>query len=983
MDDVMAKSFWRDTEVGYSFSNSLGRSGGILTMWKKDVVDVENSFKGDGFVGIKVSWNNHFYYVVNVYSPCEHRKKKALWKELLGLMEKFKDGEWILGGDFNAIKNGGERRGRAVLENQREMNLFAEFIDKTLLVDIPCKGKKFSWFSGDGKSKSRIDRFLLSSKVLSRWEVIGQFIGDRDVSDHCPIWVKSDKVNWGPKPFRFNNEWFAFESFIPFVEGEWMSLKIEGRGDFVLKEKLRLLKDKLKWWIKEVFGRIELEMEDGVREMNFADEKLMEDDYANFDENMCLRREACGKFWKNLRLKKSMLLQKSIVNWLKEGDNNSGFFHKIMKQRRRMNHLGPLYHEGRMVETVEEMREEVFNHFNEKFYEDDMSFFEGNFISRAVSSSFLTLIPKCKNPLSLNDYRPICLVGCMYKVVAKLLAGRLKGVLNSIISNSQSAFVPGRQLLDGVLVANEVVDFARKEGKNCLLFKVDFEKAYDKVNWSFLRYMLKRMGFGDKWTRWMELLIFNSKMSVLVNGSPSKEFSVHKSLRQGDPLSPFLFVLVAEGLTGIVKQSIHIGELQNFILSDSYSVDILQFADDTLIMGEGSWKHVRALKAVLRAFEIVSGLGINFHKSGRITLLKSVLSSLAIFTMSFYKVPSRVVKNFTSIQNKFLWGGVEEKRKIHWVKWSDVTLPFEDGGLGVKNINLFNFALLCKWRWRILEGSNSLWYKVLKSRFKVHSGFSNPFWESSWLDERPLREAFPIIFDKSFLKKVSVAAIGGWEEGIWKWGDLGLKEGVLGDEGAVSMYGALKCRLEDFRGMKEGRDAVVWMGKADTGSTYSVASCYEYIRRVRTPHGPFDKNPEAFGILWKSEVPFKVKAFGWRLFRNRLPTLDLLVWLEIAVWVGKKEKDEEDCKANFLEWYNFFRLKKVTKGKERMIWLDCVWTLWILRNSVRFRKDRWSVNDIVWNIKSLAWKWMFCGKITHPNFSYYEFVTDPLLFLSL
>ncbi|XP_058784431.1 uncharacterized protein LOC131659235 [Vicia villosa] len=886
MDDVTAKSFWRDTEVGYSFSNSLGRSGGILTIWNKEVVDVENSFKGDGFLGIK---------------------------------------------------------------------------------------KKESIVEGSSGFDGEIQRWGLDFR---RWEVIGQFIGDRDVSDHCPIWVKLDKVNWGPKPFRFNNEWFSFESFIPFVEGEWKGMKIEGRGDFVLKEKLRLLKEKHKWWNKEVFGRIELEMGDGVREMNLADENLMEDDYANFDENMCLRREPCGRFWKNLRLKENMLLQKSRVNWLKEGDNNSGFFHKVMKQRRRIIHLGPLNHEGGMVDSVEEVREVVFNHFNKKYYEDDIvrPTLDRNFISRAVCSSFLTLIPKCKNPLSLDDYRPICLVGCMYKVVAKLLAGRLKGVLNSIIFNSQSAFVPGRQLLDGVLVANEVVDFARKEGKNCLLFKVDFEKAYDKVKWKFLRYKLKRMGFGDKWMKWMELLIFNSKISLLVNGSPTKEFFVHKGLRKGDPLSLFLFVLVAEGLTGLVKQSIHVGELQKFTLSDSCSVDILQFADDTLIMGEGNRKHVRALKAVLRAFEIVSGLGINFHKSkliginsndhfldavshflsckreessfhflgipigcnprkesswnpivdkmkcrlegwtnrflnlgGRITLLKSVLSSLAIFTMSFYKIPSRVVKMFTSIQNKFLWGGVEEKRNIHWVKWSDVNIPFEEGGLGVKNIKLFNFAFLCKWRWRILEGSNSLWYNVLKSRygdltsiicddgrgskvssncsfwwkdlvkvgsssfndpiidkcrFKVHNGFSTPFWESSWLDERPLREEFSVIFDKSCLKKVSVAAMGGWEEGRWKWGDLGVKDGGLGEFGADSVYGALKGRLMEFGGMKEGRDVVVWMGKADTGSSFSVASCYDFLRRVRTPHGPFDINHEAFGILWKSEVPYKVKALG-------------------------------------------------------------------------------------------------------------------------
>lgn len=116
-------------------------------------------------------------------------------------------------------------------------------------------------------------------------------------------------------------------------------------------------------------------------------------------------------------------------------------------------------------------------------------------ISKAVTSSFITLIPKSHNPLSLEDYRSICLVGCMYNVIAKLLAGRLNGVLNSIISPSESAFVLGRQLLDGVLVANVVVDYARKKGKNSFLFKVDFEKAYDKVNWNFLIYMLKRMAF--------------------------------------------------------------------------------------------------------------------------------------------------------------------------------------------------------------------------------------------------------------------------------------------------------------------------------------------------------------------------------------------------------------------------------------------------------------------------------------------------------
>lgn len=159
------------------------------------------------------------------------------------------------------------------------------------------------------------------------------------------------------------------------------------------------------------------------------------------------------------------------------------------------------------------------------------------------------LIPKSQNPLSLDDYRLIC----MYKVVAKLLVGRLKRILYLLISLSQSAFFLGRKMLEGVLVSNEVVDYAKKELCDCLLFKMDFEKAYDKVSWNFLPYLFRMMGFGEKLRNWIELLVFKRNMSVLVNGSPKKEFGVGKGLRQGDRISPFLFVLVAEGISMLVK----------------------------------------------------------------------------------------------------------------------------------------------------------------------------------------------------------------------------------------------------------------------------------------------------------------------------------------------------------------------------------------------------------------------------------------------
>ncbi|MCI06467.1 RNA-directed DNA polymerase (Reverse transcriptase), partial [Trifolium medium] len=119
--------------------------------------------------------------------------------------------------------------------------------------------------------------------------------------------------------------------------------------------------------------------------------------------------------------------------------------------------------------------------------------------------------------------------------------------MDSIISKNQSAFIKGRNLADGVVVVNEVVDLAKRTNKECVIFKVDFEKAYDSVSWSSLDYMLKRIGFGEKWRAWMKACVCCGKLSVLVNGSPTKEVNISRGLKQGDPLAPFLFLLVSEG----------------------------------------------------------------------------------------------------------------------------------------------------------------------------------------------------------------------------------------------------------------------------------------------------------------------------------------------------------------------------------------------------------------------------------------------------
>lgn len=166
------------------------------------------------------------------------------------------------------------------------------------------------------------------------------------------------------------------------------------------------------------------------------------------------------------------------------------------------------------------------------------------YLPKVVTSSFLALIPKVAHPINLGEYRPICLVGSLYKILAKLLVARLKRLIGGLISQCQSAFVPGMQLFDGVLIANEIIDKVTRDKKECVFFKIDFKKSYDCVNWDFLRSMMNNMGFGRTWMRWMEACIFKCHLSILVNGIPTKDFEVERGIRQGDPLSPFIFIIV-------------------------------------------------------------------------------------------------------------------------------------------------------------------------------------------------------------------------------------------------------------------------------------------------------------------------------------------------------------------------------------------------------------------------------------------------------
>ncbi|KAK2454400.1 hypothetical protein QL285_001964 [Trifolium repens] len=257
----------------------------------------------------------------------------------------------------------------------------------------------------------------------------------------------------------------------------------------------------------------------------------------------------------------ALIFQRSRSKWLKEGDSNVRFFHNCISARKRSNRLLTLKTANGWVEGPIPIRREVVsffkNHFgNEEWHRPNLDGIVFPQLSDAevgdLTASFtmeeITVVVKKSD--GSKSPEPDGFNFAFFKEFWNLLKGevltaRLAKVIGGLIPNTQSAFIKGRQLVDSVVVVNEIIDYAKKSKKECMVLKVDFEKAYDSVDWGFLDYMLERFGFGDKWRAWMKACVCSGNMSVLVNGSPTEEICIKRGLKQGDPLAPFLFMRTA------------------------------------------------------------------------------------------------------------------------------------------------------------------------------------------------------------------------------------------------------------------------------------------------------------------------------------------------------------------------------------------------------------------------------------------------------
>ncbi|GJW11767.1 RNA-directed DNA polymerase, eukaryota [Tanacetum coccineum] len=605
ISDMDIKSLWGNSKFDCTISESVGNSSGILCVWDPRVFCKENHIISDNFIVLYGSWVSKKVklLMISIYAPQSSASKRILWNYISNLIGCW-DGHYMVMGDFKEVRCVEDRFGSEF--NAKSANEFNCFISNSGLIEIQLECYSFTWSLQSAKKMSKLDRFLVSDGLLSVFPHLSGICLDRHLSDHRPILLREVIFDYRPSYFRVYHSWLNFQDFDKMVLETWNNIDIDDRNKMA----------KIQWAIE---GDENSKFFHGIinrKRANLAIKGVMVD--GDWVDDPCRVKEEFRLHFANR-------------------------FRAPVDTRYKLNYTFPNKLQPDQMATLESpvSRDEVRNavwgcgenkspgpdgfsfEFFRKFwdtvgsdfYEAVEWFFEHSSFSRGCNSSFIALIPKNQDPKFVNDYRPISLIGSLYKVVTKILANRLSSVIPGLISDVQTAFLPNRQILDGPFIINELLSWCKHKKQQAMVFKVDFAKAYDSIRWDFLEDVLTAFGFGPKWCSWIRGCLHSGMASVLLNGSPSSEFQFYCGLKQGDPLAPYLFLLVMESLHLSVSRAIEAGIFKGIKIDSTLNLSHLFYADDVVFIGEWSPSNLSGITNILHCFSLLSGLSINLKKS--------------------------------------------------------------------------------------------------------------------------------------------------------------------------------------------------------------------------------------------------------------------------------------------------------------------------------------------------------------------------------
>lgn len=360
IDKSLCQYMWGDGNVIWEFVPSSNAAGGLLSIWNNESFDVDRRVAGKGFILLEGTWTkeNKKVCIINVYAPCDLQGKREQWDEIKHLKSSSHVGLWCILGDFNSIRYQHERMTSSQsVGSSTSITEFNSWISDMEVEEVRSVGRFFTWCRPNGSVMSKLDKFFLNDDWLSQWPDTTQFVLDRDFSDHCPILLRSRANDWGPKPFKIMDWWLKEKSFQNTVVHNWSNYHPSGWGGFVLKQKLKFIKNHIRQWSLQNGGITSTKIQNLKKDLNALEAGVNGSNMSQAD--MELKKALQEQLWTAAIAYESMRRQKSRVKWIREGDTNSAYFHRLINHRRRVNAFQGLFMDGEWVHDPSSIKSAV------------------------------------------------------------------------------------------------------------------------------------------------------------------------------------------------------------------------------------------------------------------------------------------------------------------------------------------------------------------------------------------------------------------------------------------------------------------------------------------------------------------------------------------------------------------------------------------------------------------------------------------------